>query len=205
MTRSLFLIAIPIMAGVGCGKSSPPAAPPVPVSTRPPPATSVAGPRTENPRYLRWADHEPGTTITIRETTVSKMVTTTTTTNYQLLSVDTDTVVVQSTGQIIAPDGTEYPPNTQEMTYPRWIALPKVSPDPSRPHGTVDEREEPVTVLGRVYPAKWYKSTGSVEAGKTETETWIVDEIPGGLAKSIHRIPVSQKVITSEIVKMTAP
>jgi hypothetical protein len=161
--------------------------------------------RVENPRYLRWAKHKVGTTVEVREKTVAPSLTTATTTIYKLKERTDDRVVVEVSGEIKSPDGTKIPAPPQDMVYPRWTSVPadQARSDLSRPDGTVAQRDETLTLLGREYKAKWYKSKGRVDAGETVTETWVVDELPGGIAKSVHTIPSIKKSVSSEVVRVT--
>ena len=212
MFRPQLVVATALFVLLGCERPSPepsphpnpaPALEPESPMSSPPPK----GTRVENPRYREWAAHKLGTTVVIRETTVTPAYTTETKTILTLKKVADDHLVVEVTGQVKAPDGTEYPPTTQDMNHRRWAFVPdeEAKADRVRPIGTVEERGETITVLGREYKAKWYKSKGRVEAGETITETWISDEIPGGIARSVHNIPGAKKSITSDVVEIKSP
>src|SRR5262245_20661655 len=197
----------------GCNRPAPapaPAATPAPETPNVPNASNSAlppGERVENPRYRQWSAHKPGTTVVVREKTDTPAYKTETTSTFKLKKIDDDRAVVEVTSEIVAPDGTRSPTEPQELSYARWIAAPteRAKKDVTRPPGTVEERNEPITVLGREYQATWYKSKGRVEAGETITETWIVDDIPGGLARSVHSIPAAKKTITTELVEIKNP
>ena len=201
--RSLALLLL--LTGFGCGVS-PPASRPQAVLVEETVPAAPPGVRVENPRYLRWVKHKVGTTVSVREKTVTPTVATETTTTYKLKSVTDDGVVVEVAGDIASPDGARIPAPAQDVVYARWATVPadRAGADLSRPEGTVDQRDDKVALLGREYNAKWYRSKGRVEAGPTETETWLVDELPGGLARSVHTIPAIQKTVSSEVVRIRA-
>jgi hypothetical protein len=159
----------------------------------------------ESPHYLRWAKHKVGTTVVFSEKSVAPTYTTETTTTYKLKSVSDDKVVVEISGDILTPDGKKHSSNSQEITHSRYVKIPskKDKKEFARPTGTFEERDDKITVLDKEYPAKWYKSKGHVEAGETISETWIVEALPGGMAKSIFSIPTIKKMVTSEIVRIS--
>ncbi len=160
--------------------------------------------KVENPHYRLWAKHPVGTTVAVREKTELPGTASETITTYKLKQRSDEQVVVEVDGEIKTPDGKVHSRNTQDMTYSRWLSVPeeRAKRDLLRPIGTVESRTDSLTLLGREYLAKWYKSKGRVEAGETLTETWIVEELPGGIARSIHSIPASKKTVTAEIIRI---
>jgi hypothetical protein len=142
----------------------------------------------------------------VREKTVTPALTTESDTVYTLKEVTDEKVVVEVAGEIKSPDGTKFPTTPQMFEYPRLAVVPadKAKMNLLRPEGTTDEKDATVTVLGREYKARWYKSKGRVEAGETVTETWLTDDLPGGLARTVHAIPSQKKTVTAEVVKVAA-
>jgi len=203
------IIAIIFFFGLGCNRSTPvPGQPAVAAEAKDPAESPTpAGERIENPHYLQWAAHKPGTTIVVKEKTETPGYSTETISTFKLKSVDDKRVVVEAASQIVSPDGTKYPVETQEQSHSRWVyaSSERAKKDLTRPIGTVEERDERITVLGREYQTKWYKAKGHVEAGDTFTESWIVNELPGGLARSIHTIPAAKKTISTELIEVKAP
>jgi hypothetical protein len=163
--------------------------------------------RAENPQYARWAKFRPGTTVVVREVTTTPTFTTDTTATYRLDELTDEIAVVSAGGEIKAPDGTVHDNPTIALRHARWIPLPegKAAADVGKPEGTFAEGEQTITVGGKEYKTRWYKSKGRVEAGETETQTWYSDAVPGGLVRSVHRIPASNKAITAELVEVKLP
>ena len=70
---------------------------------------------------------------------------------------------------------------------------------------TYADGTETITVRGKQYSTRWYKAKGRVEAGETDTQTWYCDDVPGGLVRSVHRIPAIKKTVTTELVEVRRP
>ncbi|MGL6075291.1 MAG: hypothetical protein ACRC8S_14125 [Fimbriiglobus sp.] len=161
-----------------------------------------------NPKYDFWAKHKPGTRVIFQETTVNpNKEKSTIQTAYLLKKVEAASLVVEVTSEIKAPDGTIVPSGALEMVIQRNAIVPKkrTAADLGKPEGTVSEKDDTITVLGVKYPAKLYRSKGRVEAGETMTETWIVEGIPGGIAKSVQTVVPTQRTVTGEITAIQKP
>jgi hypothetical protein len=202
--RAACLCAL-IAVGFGCGRVTPPtvATPAPTVATHPAPT----GERVEHPSYTRWARHAPGTTVVVRETTTHPGYTTQTTTTYRLKSVTSEVSVVEVAGAIKAPDGTVINNPPQDLRYDRWAYVTdgKAKEALGRPAGTVEATPEAVALLGKQYQATRYRSKGHVEAGETETLTWLADEVPGGLVKAVYSVPAGKKTVSSEVIEIRIP
>jgi hypothetical protein len=161
-----------------------------------------------NPKYDFWAKHKPGTRVTFQETTVNpNKEKSTIQTVYLLKKVEENTLIVEVSSEIKAPDGTILPSGALEMIIQRNAIVPKKrsAADLGKPEGTVSEKDDTIMVLGVKYPAILYRSKGRVEAGETMTETWIVEGIPGGIAKSVQTVVPTQRTVTGEITAIQKP
>jgi hypothetical protein len=157
-----------------------------------------------NPRFLCWEKHPVGTMVSVQEVSQFKGQKTTSTTTYQLLKKTDFEVVVEMTGQIVAPDGTPYEPTKSQTVYTKTMNVPESQSNKDfwTPPGTTKQEKVTITILGKNYTATKYKSRGRVEAGETLTETWIVPELPHGIVKTKHEIPASEKIVSSEILRI---
>jgi hypothetical protein len=162
--------------------------------------------RVENPAYTRWTIAAPGTVVVYDETTDAAGAVTRGRRTYRLAARTEDMAEVEA--QDVNPaDGKPIPDQAQTLKHLRWMAKPTgaAAGDPGRPAGTYETGTAAVAVNGKTYQAKWYKSKGRVEAGETDTQAWYSDAVPGGLVKSVHRIPAIKKTITTELTEVRTP
>jgi hypothetical protein len=173
------------------------------------PAVTFSGETVENPQYRSWAAFKPGTTVTRRTTTEAtggegKTLTTTTDT---LLEVTDAFVKIRTQSHSRRYDGYETRNPPDEYKLARLIPLPPgVSKEQfGKPAGGGEQGEETVTVAGKEYRTRWHKGKDRNEAGEVEVRVWSSDEVPGGLVKSVTRIPAIGKTTTIELVEVKAP
>jgi hypothetical protein len=208
---SIRILPLVAVALAGCGRSPPPAeavaAPdPPPAATAPPPLDP--GERVENPQYSRWAQAAVGTTVVLTERTSKDGQLVSTTMNVYKLVERTDTyLVVELSSPIIAQDGTKTVDPPVQLKHTRWMRKPagNRADDLGRPEGTYATGEETVTVGGKAYKAKWYKYKGRVEAGETDSQLWLSDEVPGGIVRQEFRVPSIKRTISSELTAVKRP
>jgi hypothetical protein len=211
VTRLLVLAAVsavlPAAAGCGSKGETAGAAPPAAVAehTGPPPA----GERVENPTYKLWANFPAGTSVTQRTTTENENNTqkTVTTITYTLREKTDDRVVVESRATTVHYTGRveENPPAA--VTTRRYLTLPPGAgkEDWGKPPAGQEEGEEVVTAAGKEYKARWYKSQDTTDAGPLYAQTWTSADIPGGLVKSVSKVPAKQATITVEVTHVHIP
>jgi hypothetical protein len=218
MRTPLLLALIPsLLLAAGCGaRNADPAAEPIrtavqveegPRSDRLPGTPS--GEAIENPQYRSWAAFKPGTTVARRSTTEAageegKTVTTTTDT---LLEVTDTLVKIRTRTHSRRYDGFEAENPPDEYTIARLIPLPpgvsKVNF--GKPARGGEEGEETVAVAGKEYRTRWHTGKDRNEAGEVEVRVWSSNEVPGGLVKSVTRIPAIGKTTTIELVEVRTP
>jgi hypothetical protein len=160
----------------------------------------------ESPQYASWARHPVGTTVRLKSVTEAVGARpVATTTAYRLVKKTDDAVVVEMTvvgdGPGDDPEGT-----AQELTIRRLFPLfPGVKREEiGKPEGTTAQGEESVAVAGRTYRARWYEGRGATEAGPSESRTWMSDEVPGRLLRSVTKVPRANKTVTLELVAIEA-
>jgi hypothetical protein len=173
-----------------------------------PPPTD-AGPKAESAVYRRWANFKPGTVVEYRETTdqpgqpLSEMITL-----YRIKEVADERVTVEVTVTFVEADGKLSPNPPQDHRHHRWVAGgtgDKPANTEGLPPGTTGPEEVKVTAAGREFAAQLYQSKGQVEAGPTATQTYLSDEVPGGLLKSVTTVIPTKRVTTTVVSKITTP
>jgi len=173
----------------------------------------------ENLQFTSWAKHKKGTSITLKETTMSGGVmasesfTTTT-----LLDVRADglTLEMTLTGKV---DGMEIksPPIKIEVkkTLPLLPGLKKEDFN-KLPKGTKIEEvtraesgTETLKVNGTEYPAKWYKTYETFTGSKRVINMWTSDDVPGTLVKAEQTTTPTKDgptvKITMELIEFKTP
>jgi hypothetical protein len=196
-----FLLAV----AAGCGSKPTPS----PVLLSPDEQAKLsthAAEQVDNPQYTQWGKFPVGTTLTRKMTTDSlKSEGMTVTTFAFKITEKSDEVVViesQATTEYHGGRVEKNPPVTDR--YPRRIALPDgfKKDEFGKPKGGT---EESLTVLGRTYKARKTESKGSTDAGELHQTVWASDDIPGGLVKSVQRVPKVEETTTIEITELTIP
>lgn len=173
----------------------------VPVALAPARAEEV-----DHPLYKSWARHKVGTQITTRTVSGIKGHEVETMTRQTLVELTDEKAVVQVavTGSTAGTQGRSEP---QDYEYKRkFPLLPGMKKeDIGKPSGRIASGEEPITVAGKPYKAQWYDSTAQTEAGPSSSRTWMSDEVPGKLLKSVLRVPSAGKVTTIELIEIKSP
>ena len=173
----------------------------------PTPPHCPAGPTVESPLYLRWARFKPGTRVVYRETSeVPGQDKTEQQTSYQLMSVSDDKVVVAVKVEFVEAGGKLVANPSQEFTHAHRFELPAgaKAEDYDRPKGATAAPDETVELLGQKFACKVYKSTGRYESGPTATTTWLSDQVPGGLLRTVVVASPNNKTTTT-VVSELAP
>lgn len=160
----------------------------------------------EHPIYKSWARHPVGTTITMRSLTDSPGSRITTTTTYRLMEVRPDRVILEvrkssdATGTKV-----EYVPETQveKRHFPLFPGVRKE--DVGNPSDPKAKGRETLTLAGREVACTWYDTRGAVDAGPTETRTWLSEDVPGRIARTVVKVPVASTTITLELVEFRVP
>jgi hypothetical protein len=162
----------------------------------------------ESPLYASWARHKVGTAVTLRSVTeagagAGKAETTTT---YRLVELDDKKAVVEMV-VVSNATGKEVKNAPQRLEIRRLFPLlPGVKKeDVGKPSGAIAKGEETISVAGKEYKAQWYDSKGRTEAGESIARTWISDEVPGTMLKSIIRVPKAKATTTMELVEIKTP
>ena len=160
----------------------------------------------ESPIAKSWAGREVGTSITLRSVTESKGRQVSTTTVDRLVSVDDAKVILERSTTVEA-DGQTTELESTSLEYRRkFPLLPGVKPEEiGRPKGVVASGQETIEVAGEEYEADWYETEGTTEAGPSTTRSWISDEVPGKLLKSVTKVPAADKTTTITLIEIGTP
>lgn len=175
------------------------------LAAAPPPA--AAAEEVDHPSYVSWARSPVGTRIVMRSRTESgaNVLTTTTTTTLRAVLPDLARLEVQrvsdATGSVI-----ESPPEEYLLRRPFPLFGATKKEDVGKPVGAIARGEEALKVGDREFKAVWYDTQGVGDGGlKLTTRTWICDDAPGRLLKSVTRIPAAGATVTVEMIELAVP
>lgn len=172
------------------------------------PAPRAEAEEVEHPIYKSWARFPVGTSITLRSITEredqSGRITSTIRQTLTRLE-DARVVLEEVTTSDSGGEELTYPP--REVTHRRMFPLlPTVKrEDIGKPSGAIASGEETLEAAGGPIPTSWFDSKGRVEAGETFTRTWMSDEVPGRLVKTITRVPAAQSRSSVELIEIKTP
>lgn len=167
----------------------------------------AAAEEVDHPAYTSWAKHPIGTSITMRSSTASANSTLTTTTTTKLVALKPDVATLESvkvsdaTGTTVVGRPEIY---EQRRPFPLFGGVKKE--DIGKPSGAGAKGEETLTLAGREFKAVWYDARSKGDGGlDLTTRTWLSDEVPGRLLKSVTQIPKAGTTITVELTEFRTP
>jgi len=163
----------------------------------------------ENPQYRSWAAFKKGTKVVHRSVTGAdgSEAATTTTTTYTLLDLTDEQAVVEMRAVTRRYDGAVFNNPPETFKNPKRIPLPPGvnKSDFGKSVGVLGQGEETVRVGGKAYETTWHKGRDKNEAGEVVVQVWSSDAVPGGLVKSVTRIPAVGKTTTVELLEVKVP
>ncbi|HVL11198.1 MAG TPA: hypothetical protein VM529_01445 [Gemmata sp.] len=205
--RAATLLLVAALAAAGCERKPTPddAIIPPDIQNRPAPS----GETVENPTYKLWAGFPTGSSVTQRTTTENEDNTekTVTTITYTLKERTDDHIVVESKATTVHyTDRVEENPPDQVKTLKVLPLPPGVKKEDwgKSPQGA-ETGEETLTVLGKEYKCSWVKTKGFTEAGDIYTQNWSSRQMPGGLVRSVSKVPAKKATITVEVTEVKIP
>lgn len=170
-------------------------------------APPAAAEEVDHPAYLSWSRHPVGTAIVMRSRSTSPARTLTTTTTTTLHELKPDEAVLRVVRESDATEGLiRSPVETRRLfrRFPLFGAAKKE--DVGRPVGAIDRGEETIAVAGREYRAVWFDTKGKGDGGlEWTTRTWMSDEVPDRLLKSVTRFPAADTTVTVEMIDLRPP
>ena len=88
-----------------------------------------------------------------------------------------------------------------------WYEAERTDERSKVPYKCVQGRDNTVDVevLGKKYPCKWHKSSGTTDAGPLTTTTWVSVDMPGEIVKSVSLVPAVEETTTIEVTAVTIP
>lgn len=162
----------------------------------------------EHPIYKSWARFPVGTSITLRSITEREDQ------SGRITSTIRQTLIKLEDARAVLEEVTTTDSGGEEFTYPpREVTHKRMFPllpgvqreDIGKPSGTIASGEENLEAAGGPIPTSWFDSKGRVEAGETFTRTWMSDEVPGRLVKTITRVPAAESRSTIELIEIKTP
>jgi hypothetical protein len=137
----------------------------------------------DNPQYLSWKQHNPGTAVVMEMTTSAMGQTMTMELTRKLIEIDESGATVESTMKM--PQMPQQPPPQKEKILPQ---VPREQAEMTAlPPGTKGEIKqlgnEKIEVAGKTYDCKVHEFTGEQQGQKISGKFWTTTEIPGLLAK----------------------
>ncbi|MDX2036788.1 MAG: hypothetical protein SFX72_09055 [Isosphaeraceae bacterium] len=169
--------------------------------------STTQGEEVEFPTYTSWASRPIGTTVTIRSKSVGPVRTVTSSITSKLLEVGPEKLVIENvrTSDATGETQTSYPERLEiRRKFPLFPGVKKE--DIGKPPKTaIATGTEVLDLAGRKINAFWYDEKGSVEAGPTESRTWLSNDVPGRMVKSVIKVPIANLTITRELVEFTEP
>src|SRR5262245_60742421 len=151
-------------------------------------AGSVRAEDIDNPEFTSWSKFKKGTSITMKSTTsTDKFGSSVNLKTTTLVEVGADKLQVE-TIFVTSVNGKDSKATLPKREINKTTRLPSgVKKDDvkgGKPPGTYEEGTETVKVGDAEIKTTWYKSTKVDPLGtKTETKTWMSDEVPGGIVR----------------------
>jgi hypothetical protein len=170
-------------------------------------AAGAAAEEVDHPAYLSWAQRPVGTAVTLRSLTVcgSNTITTTTTTTLKQLKPDRAVLEIRrksdATGTRVenAPEIYE-----QRRKFPLFPGVRKE--DIGKPLKPIEQGAETLKLAGQEFKTVWFDSRTKGDGGLDwHIRTWMSEDVPGRLVKSVTRIPEAATTITVELIALSSP
>lgn len=158
----------------------------------------------DNPAFKSWSKFKPGTQITMKtESEFNKMKSEILIVS-KLVEVGTDKCVIE-VETITKINGMDFKAPAMKQDVPKTYDVPKADPKTPKvetPDVKKEEGKETLKIGGTEVKTTWMKYTTKTKEGNHEGQTWMSDEVPGGLVKSVSKAgDVSTKTELIEIKK----
>ena len=163
----------------------------------------LAGEMVDNPTYKHWAKFKPGTyvvTKTVQEAMGHKTETIMTTT---LKSVSGEKVVVEMTS-VTKTAGQEIKMPPQSLTHAARIEKTEVpaeaQPKPDDKKPDTKEGKADIEIAGKKVKTTWYEVTADMGSVKTHTKSWMCEDVPGQVVKTVSRTEGEMPMTVESVV-----
>jgi hypothetical protein len=162
----------------------------------------------DNPTYKAWAAYKPGTTVKVKTVSDTAGNKSETIMAYKLLELtDAKAVVEMVVTSKVA--GMEFSAPASKTDHPKTLKIVGTTPAPApdkKPEGVVEEGEETVTMAGKEWKCKWYKTKNKTPVGDMEAKTWICMDLPGSVVKMESSMTgQAASKTTMELVEIKTP
>lgn len=160
----------------------------------------------ESPIYKSWASHKVGTSITLKTVNGSGPRAVTSLETQTLKDATPEKVVLEILVTQTADGITRQQPAKEFVYKKKFPLLPGVKKeDIGKPSGRSESGEETIKAAGMEFKAQWYISKSQTEAGEAVSRTWMSDEVPGKLIKSIDEVAAAKSTSTTELIEFKTP
>lgn len=161
----------------------------------------------DHPAYLSWSTQPVGTQIKLRSATDADghVLTTTTTTTLREVRPDRVFLQVQRVSNATGREVTSLPePAEVVRKFPLFPGVKRS--DIGKPSNALAQGEETLKLAGRDLRTVWFDTKSKGDGGSDlYTRTWMSDDAPGRLVKSVVRIPQAKTVVTVELIEWSTP
>jgi hypothetical protein len=170
---------------------------------------AVADDTVPNPEFASWSKHKPGTRVTMKATTETGGMTTEALFITTLVEVGADKLVIEIES-VVKAAGMEFKSPGEKRDVPKTFTVakgPKDTPPAKKAEGKPEEGTETLKVAGMEVKTKWYKFKSEANGTKVESQTWMADDFPGMMVKSVTNTSgagFSSKSVT-EVVEFKKP
>jgi hypothetical protein len=159
-----------------------------------------------SPIYKSWAQHKVGTIVTYREVTAKDGVKVEATRTLKLAELS-DVKAVIDEEEVTVVKGKPETVSSMSLTYRKMFPLlPGMKKeDADSPPGIGAHGEETIKAAGKEYKAHYYEAKSMTDHGPAIARTWISNEVPGKVIKSVTTVESAKKVITLELIEIKVP
>lgn len=161
----------------------------------------------DNPAFKSWSNFKPGTSITMKtESEFNKMKSEIVIVT-KLVEVGKDKCVVE-VETITKVNGMEFKSPAMKQDVPKSFDVPKPKDGEKpakveKPETTMEEGKETLKISGIEVKTKWTKYKTKTKEGDHEGQTWMSDDVPGGLVKSVSK--AGDVTSTTELIEIKKP
>ncbi len=159
----------------------------------------------DNPAFKSWAKFKPGTSITMKTESEFSGMKSEITIISKLVEVGKEKCVIE-VETISKVNGMEFKAPAMKQDVPKTFDIPKPKdgkePKVELPDVKKEDGEETLKISGIEVKTKWSKYKSKTAAGESEGQTWLSEDVPGGVVKSVSKSgTVSTKMELVEIKK----
>lgn len=161
----------------------------------------------DNPAFKSWSKFKPGTTITMKtESEFSKMKSEIVIVS-KLVEVGADKCVIE-VETITKVNGMEFKAPAMKQDVPKTFDVPKPKdgekpPKVEAPDVTKEEGKETLKIGTTEVKTTWTKYKTKTKEGEHEGQTWMSDDVPGGLVRSVSK--AGDVATKTELIEIKRP